>query len=420
MRCATSSAHVDELPGVGGAGRLPPSRAQVLLPSETAPPAARKGLALGRIGVIEQPTSAQHAMRAILGDTHLTRLRAVRGRSTPCHTAVLLSHRKAWSSGGEAMPHPSTQRKVYFYRVNAGTDEAGRPLAFNPEAILSHLQGQPFNDDGLYLVQPDGNVLFGAVDNIGNSQAIQLATRGNSQHRMRLATVRRSDLPQLEEGGRLSPLPLPQNAGLYEPIHVVFFSDNIVGAEFNFYGPRPSRLATYLRAKASDLSPPMTLDPLLRRDVTEQLSRLSNISLLDFTIRASYADTVEQINEDLGSALRAAARAGDPYDVEIVLRTKPRARREILRGQILDTVRQLARREDLRENTSRFRVRGYDTETRRCEEIDVLRDQLVVQTSVVKMSERTRAIASVSMYEAIEQAHEALYDDLRRAAGVIG
>jgi len=38
--------------------------------------------------------------------------------------------------------------------------------------------------------------------------------------------------------------------GLVEPVHVVFFRGGLVGVEFNFYGPRPSRLGYYLQKMA--------------------------------------------------------------------------------------------------------------------------------------------------------------------------
>ena len=53
---------------------------------------------------------------------------------------------------------------------------------------------------------------------------------------------------------------------------MVFFSDGLLGAEFNFYGPRPSRLGYYLN-KVAGLKEFPVFDPLLRSDVAAQLER---------------------------------------------------------------------------------------------------------------------------------------------------
>lgn len=59
-------------------------------------------------------------------------------------------------------------------------------------------------------------------------------------------------MPLVEEAGGLNGLNLTTNQGLYEPIHLQVFANNIIGVEFNFYGPRPSRLGSYLRQAIGD------------------------------------------------------------------------------------------------------------------------------------------------------------------------
>lgn len=54
----------------------------------------------------------------------------------------------------------------------------------------------------------------------------------------------------MEQAGALSDLRIPTHAGLAETIHIVVFPDNIVGADFNFFGPRLSRFSRYLKEKA--------------------------------------------------------------------------------------------------------------------------------------------------------------------------
>lgn len=309
------------------------------------------------------------------------------------------------------MPHAeqriknAVERKIYFYRVDAGLDEAGRPLPFDPDPALRHITGLPFSEDGRYLVEADNNATCCWVDSTGPSQ------------RLRWGEIRRSGLPQVEQLGSLSDLAIPANSGLVEVTHVVFFPHNIVGCDFNFHGPRVSRLGFYLGAKAGGKCPWVTFEPLLRQDVLEQLNRLGDVRLLELKIRASYAATVAEANRDLGAAFEAAARAGDAEELEIVLRPR-RYSRGTISDRILNFARRLAPRADARTEASKFKVAGLNTETRRVEVVDLLRDQLIVQKQIIRQSKRGRALKSDSAYEAIETAYEELGDQLEKAAGL--
>jgi hypothetical protein len=60
--------------------------------------------------------------------------------------------------------------------------------------------------------------------------------------------VRSTNLRHVEAAGLCSPLGLDPAAGLAEQIHLVSFSDNVIGAEFNSYGPRVTRLVDVVPA----------------------------------------------------------------------------------------------------------------------------------------------------------------------------
>jgi hypothetical protein len=290
------------------------------------------------------------------------------------------------------------ERSIYFYRVDAGLDDIGRPLPFDPAPALRHIHALPFTRDGRYWENVDGNAICCWVD------------QNVPPHKLRLATVRRAGLPHLEQAGILSPLALPSASGLVEQIHVVFFRDNIVGAEFNFYGPRLSRLRQYLSEKAKDSCQPLTFEPLLRQDIADQLSRLQDVRLLQLRIRASYAATIAEADQDLGSAFAAAARAGEAEVLEITLRP-PAYSRGRLSDRILSTVKRLAGLNDLRDEVSCFVLKGLDNATGRVELVDILSDQLIAKKQIFRED-------ICSAHGAIEEAYNELQDQLLTAAGV--
>lgn len=300
---------------------------------------------------------------------------------------------------------PQVERKIYFYRTDVGLDEAGRPIPFNPVPVLRHLQGLPFTDDGLYWDAGDGHDTCCWVD------------VASSRGRLRFGNVRRSGLPQVERAGEIGALGIPASAGLLEQVHVLFFPHNIVGSEFNFYGPRLSRLSRYFATKANGTCPPVTFQALLRQDVMEQIDRLADIRLLHLKIHASYAAVVAQADQDLGSAFEAAARAGQAEELEIVLRPRAHSRRS-LSDRLLQTVRRLTQGRELRQESTHFSIRGLDSETGRVETVDILKDQLISKKRIILENARTRALDSESAYLAIDAAYNELRDQLHAAAGV--
>jgi hypothetical protein len=205
--------------------------------------------------------------------------------------------------------------------------------------------------------------------------------------------------------------------GLYEPIHIQVFDNNIFGVEFNFYGPRPSRLAWYLRSVTGDDKLQFSLDSLLRQDVLIQLNRLEEVRLLDLAIRPSYASIVRQTNRDLGAAFEAAARVANPELVRLILSPAAHGRGFLSRA-VRTAARTLAARNDIRENAQTFSVKGLDVETHTIEVVDVLRDQLVASKSIVRLDRRSRAINDDAAYAAIQEAYTSLESELQEAVAV--
>jgi hypothetical protein len=125
---------------------------------------------------------------------------------------------------------------------------------------------------GRYLEDEQGNPLCGWPDVAGGVRDYKV--KSGEFPRMMFGRVRRSGLPRVEKGGRIDPLGIPSDAGLVEITHVVFFPNNIVGADFNFYGPRVPRLGLYLHTLCPGQCPPLTLLPLLKGDIRGELNRV--------------------------------------------------------------------------------------------------------------------------------------------------
>ena len=138
---------------------------------------------------------------------------------------------------------------------------------------------------------------------------------------------------------------------LVEQMHLVFFDKGIVGGEFNFSGPRPSRLADYLEQKVPSFHR-ISLDILLNRDSTEQLAHLQAVRLIDLRLRKDYVDVVADADESIPGAIRSTLDGMEAGTVELLIRPP---RRHSLTARALQSVRSLAANARTNEGAEKFR-----------------------------------------------------------------
>jgi len=295
------------------------------------------------------------------------------------------------------------ERKIYFYRYRYKEEDTGPE--FIPRTVARFIDQLNFDDGERYLDLSEGNSLCVWADS--TSDVVKL----------RLGMVRRSGLPEVENIGSLSPLSIPVTAGLLEPVHVVFFPNCIVGVEFNFYGPRMSRLSSYIQNKCSTVTRPVYFDLLLRRDIQEQLQNMGDIRMFQLRLHRSYFDLAQEADNSLGAAFKAAEESSEATTIEILLRNQ-RYSHEPLPQKVFGWIKKLAELPRIREGAEVFKVRARNELTDRVEEFDLLKDQLVAVRQVLKQDERLRAIRPDSMYRAIESAYKDLKESLEMAAGI--
>ncbi len=196
----------------------------------------------------------------------------------------------------------TAKRSIHFFRIDGGADDSGVPIAVDLRPALQKVDGLPFRDaatGGRYVSSGDADQCAW-IDEVGEICEIC---------EIRFANVRRNALPQAEAAGELTDLVLADDAGICEVSHLCIFPDGIVGIEFNFYGPRPSRLAPYLRRAVGDDCPEFKLEALLRQDVAAVLQRKKAVRKLDLNVRRPYIAVIEEADVSLGAALRAAETA---------------------------------------------------------------------------------------------------------------
>jgi hypothetical protein len=292
------------------------------------------------------------------------------------------------------------QRTIRFHRIHVGPDQSAR-TPYDPVPLLASLRALLATDDR-YLEQGE-RVTFCLPDHEGPPA------------RLRVVNVRRRDLPQVEASGVLSPLGLGQTAGLADQIHVVFFPHNVVGSEFNFYGPRVTRLADVVRAKR--LSPEIELRDLVRSDVIARLDAMSDVTAATLTLDRSAIEVTRQTDASLARALDQTAEFAERGVLEITIRRPPHSH-QTLSDHVRNVWRALARRPEVQEAVRSLRIEGRNQATGDLETLDLLGQALVTTRRILRTQPGSRVLDSADAYAAIESGYEELSDEIRRAPDV--
>ena len=305
--------------------------------------------------------------------------------------------------------NPGTlERTIHFYRADIGTDDSGVLLPFDPVPALSAIAGLPYSDDGngKYMPDSDGNVLVLRTDAAFGSDTVTFGR------------VRRTGLPQVEQAGSITDLSIAPDSGLFEVIHVVFFPNNIIGAEYNHFAPRLSALANYLFQKSNQAIRRPVFRALLRNDASAQIDRLGDLRVMEFTVAPSYAGAVRQIDQSLGDAFAANAQVlQNPAVLQLLLKPESQGRSGFL-NRMIGALKDFIGDDQVREGTHRLQVRGLCLDSGKVETLDLLRDEFITSRNIVRVNPRSRALEPSSAIQAIREAYTELRPQLEVAAGI--
>ena len=305
----------------------------------------------------------------------------------------------------------SVERNIQFFRVFVGLSESGEWLPFDPRpalTIIAHL----VSTLEWYEEENDGNALC----------LLPLGFRGPYPV-ARFCRTRRTGIPDQERMGAISDLDLEEDAGLLESIHVVFLPDNVIGAEYNHYGPRISRLARYMHTKARDGQPRPTIGPVIRANPADQLDRLAELHSIEVAVVPSGAQAIEQVQQaprGLQEAVSSLSRISpSPGSLQLVYRPTRDSESSFLQ-EMASGLKSLLGDETFRRGTSKMKVEGRRTSGSSLETLDLLQDEITAKKQMVKLDNRRRALNPEAAFQTIIETYEELRDEIAASSTVIG
>lgn len=288
------------------------------------------------------------------------------------------------------------ERSIHFYKV-----EVEEPQQWRRADVLRALDALAGDDQVLDL--GNDNYAWAKVDRIPDRRQFG---------RLRFFRDRRSNLPGYAVNFDVNDLPIPDEAGLVEPTHIVLGGRGLIAAEYNHFGPRiTSHFAQLLRDKL-DLD--LRIGTYVQGDILDQLDRLTYIQLAEFSIVPT-PELEEQMRNfsTLGDAAAALARADGGKRAH--LRLSGEKDNPGWTEQARSFVKHLLRVGG--EETKVLRVRGYDPVSEGVELVDLLKQKLVRRMEFEKPSARSNALDTSAAYRHIQDAvDEVRESDLPNAA----
>jgi hypothetical protein len=295
------------------------------------------------------------------------------------------------------MDKDEVKRSIYFYRVEVPDGQV-----WDRAEVLRRLDALSGDDRLLELGEHD--YAWAKVDHV---------PKHSEAGRLRFFRDRRANLPGMSHNGNIEELPIPEEAGLVEPSHVVLAGDGLIAAEYNHYAPRiTTQLATLLRLK---LKMDLTVGTLVQGDIVKQLDRLGHVQLLEFSLVSS-----PQLEEELrntGPFDDAAISLSHVQDGKrLNLRLSGHKRSQSWGEETIAFAKRLLGMAAHEQVTKVLRVTGYDPASEKVEVVDLLKQKLVRRVEIEKSSQRCKALDVGSAYRHIEEAiHEIRKTDLPNA-----
>ncbi|WP_406657525.1 hypothetical protein V7O62_02925 [Methanolobus sp. ZRKC2] len=291
-------------------------------------------------------------------------------------------------------------KKIYFYRLLMEMDGE----FVNASDAFSEINEIPFDNDERYYELKNGNKWAMYVDSCENPI------------RARMGTRRENELPEVECAGNLTPLDIPPKSGLYEPTHFTLFSDNVVGVEYNHYGPRISSLNQYIPRKIPDVVDKITIHPLMKRDVLETIQDIGEVRSFSFAAHRDMGLLIKQLDKNLSAGFEALKRTSDSEMIEVVLKN-PQYSRDKVELPLISNIANLIswlRKSEVKDGVNKFKIHAQDTTLDEYRTFDLLQEYIMSEKQVITIDETHRTVNSNAMYAAIHQAYRDCKSEINR------
>lgn len=285
----------------------------------------------------------------------------------------------------------SLTRTIHFYRIYTHVDEHGRLERFNAAETcetVAEIQGT----DERYITDKNEIDTTCWLD------------EPNDNDRLVMATIKRKDFPLRErKTGERGTLEMLADEGLAEIAHVRLLPNNIIGVDYNHYGPRATRLRYFLQEKAPELYRHLKIKAIVDRDTLALLADLNSFKRLDVRLSEQTMHRLPDNAQHYMQSLRGLFNIAGGDMLEFSVGTEARTDRLEVENARQFALYLYENRGHLGEH-SKVLVHGYAANGKKIE-LDLLSDKVVSEQRVLRMDGRSRTVDSKDAFRAIGHAY---------------
>lgn len=263
-------------------------------------------------------------------------------------------------------------RKIYFYQLSQSLpDQNGKAKALDIGKLFQ----------GLSKLKDDDNAMAWGEDD----QIETWVNKNTAPYELIIGRTRKTNLPRKTKGRKLKELILSKDEGLVELCHMVFFSNGIVGVEYNHNGPRISAFKEYVFDK---FKVQLFYTVLSDRDSASILNNLNGLT--EVNIRVSPSALVLNTNGagDLIDSLKKIGNSSNGDQVEIKIKNeisrKKNAKKVFLDHKIIQDLKKLFKPNAEFHGIERIDINGEDKQGR-MQFKNLFEEQFVFEVALLKL-----------------------------------
>jgi hypothetical protein len=292
-----------------------------------------------------------------------------------------------------------TVEKAIYFGVMDWTDKHKEPI--DVLGIFESIQGLPFEDGSRYFENTAGQ----RFEIILRDNRVSIPIYGN------IGDSRRTDLPFVEDVGKLSPLSMKKGAGLYDATHFMIRKNKkgtwIIVYEFNLYAPRVSSINQYVMHQFKDVFDYPIINAVGGESIGKTLKKFQVFKKLRMGIRAGVS--VADLSSGLEDAVTALKNEHNGDYIDVTIRAK--RGKYPLESNIIKNIVPFFKTGIATMAMDHFYISGINRMGEK-ETVNLMEILLKETRTVKKMRSDYRFIDSEHMYAALDDAYEANHDKL--------
>jgi hypothetical protein len=291
------------------------------------------------------------------------------------------------------MPYGDAKRKVFFFRIF--DSNSGEPL--NRQAICRAIEDLAGED-----------AYFSTVDGAGEQITRAEVCSTSAPQCIRLYKVRRDELPGVDDGqGDQSDLPLEEDEGLSEAIHIRLFQRGVVGIEAFGHGPRAERFGRYLR---EHLDIDCEMRRLVRHDAIDHALQFGDIRLLRVKLDPSVGSHQAATPESLEGLMQTADNFDTGVYADLTLRSE--GNDQGFRDRVRTFLTRLKNGDAENEIFEKLEVEGKPDPDTPVAGLDLLSERLYRSVEIPYRGGRTRELNADAAFSAVKRAYDEVKDEI--------